>query len=380
MIRIFRHGDSLGRAAGGIAALAIAAPLSAVTAAVIASASGPVTTHAISAAEQRAARTFWTPQRIAQAEEPAPPRFFIFGMGQSSSNLTIAPSLPVGSGEPGKVGGGRPVNRIPSVVAGRPGAHTYPYPYASRKVLANESAQWPYYMNGKIVFLFTTTGQHPRHVMGSCSGTSVASYHGTHLEDEVWTAGHCVANVDGRSPGVWATHIEFIPAYSGSSGDPEPFGSFIATRISVATSWLNNGDKSEDEAAFEVSKNAGGQTLGQAVGWAGFAWNYSAQQTFTTFGYPVKGPYNGRQMVQDIAHTAIRFSVAAGAGQPAIGIGSPMTDGSSGGGWIIDRTRTSVGYIDGHNDFKMPGQPLAMYSPYQDSLSNQVRCFGATSC
>jgi hypothetical protein len=33
-----------------------------------------------------------------------------------------------------------------------------------------------------------------------------------------------------------------------------------------------------------------------------------------------------------------------------------------------------------HNGYKLNAQPLAMYSPYQDSLSNTVRCFGATSC
>ena len=39
-----------------------------------------------------------------------------------------------------------------------------------------------------------------------------------------------------------------------------------------------------------------------------------------------------------------------------------------------------TGYINGHNDYKYSNQPLAMYSPYQDTLSNTVRCFGATSC
>ena len=38
------------------------------------------------------------------------------------------------------------------------------------------------------------------------------------------------------------------------------------------------------------------------------------------------------------------------------------------------------GYINGHNDYKYSNQPLAMYSPYQDTLSNTVRCFGKTSC
>jgi len=59
-----------------------------------------------------------------------------------------------------------------------------------------------------------------------------------------------------------------------------------------------------------------------------------------------------------------------------------MTGGSSGGAWNI-RWGTSSGtggMINGHNDYKYNSQPLAMYSPYQDTLSNDIRCFGATSC
>ena len=57
-----------------------------------------------------------------------------------------------------------------------------------------------------------------------------------------------------------------------------------------------------------------------------------------------------------------------------------MTGGSSGGAWNIDWTTSGPGYINGHNDYKYTSQPLAMYSPYQDTLSNEVRCFGKTSC
>ena len=58
-----------------------------------------------------------------------------------------------------------------------------------------------------------------------------------------------------------------------------------------------------------------------------------------------------------------------------------MTGGSSGGAWSIRwGTSNSPGFINGHNDYKYTSQPLAMYSPYQDTLSNAVRCFGAASC
>ena len=38
------------------------------------------------------------------------------------------------------------------------------------------------------------------------------------------------------------------------------------------------------------------------------------------------------------------------------------------------------GWVNGHNDYKYinPAQPLAMYSPYYDTLANQLRCGAAT--
>ena len=61
-------------------------------------------------------------------------------------------------------------------------------------------------------------------------------------------------------------------------------------------------------------------------------------------------------------------------------IGNPMTFGSSGGAWNIDWTSSAPGYVDGHNDYGYSSQPDAVYSPYQDTLSNKVRCFGASNC
>ena len=47
-----------------------------------------------------------------------------------------------------------------------------------------------------------------------------------------------------------------------------------------------------------------GRTLGQAVGWDGFAWNQSVNEQFVAFGYPAASPYNGNNLIEDIAATA----------------------------------------------------------------------------
>ena len=57
-----------------------------------------------------------------------------------------------------------------------------------------------------------------------------------------------------------------------------------------------------------------------------------------------------------------------------------MTGGSSGGAWNIGWSSAGTGYINGHNDYTYSNQAGAMYSPYQDTLSNTVRCFNKTSC
>ena len=98
------------------------------------------------------------------------------------------------------------------------------------------------------------------------------------------------------------------------------------------------------------------------------------------FGYPAASPYNGKNLIEDIAATAGQDSNGGADSVNPVVIGSPLTGGSSGGAWNIDWTDSGPGYIDGHNDYIYTSQPDAMYSPYQDTLSNEVRCFGASSC
>jgi hypothetical protein len=322
------------------------------------------TTQAVSLLEQKATVAYWTPQRRAAAK----PADILTLKGAPGARQT----KPFSVGKQGRVKGGAPAAKLtPRLTASRY-AMSYPYPYSSGDVAAANYTKYPYRLNGVIFFTNNGSGY-------ACSGTSVASYHGTKEEDEVWTAGHCVANTD-QSSGLWDSKAEFIPAYNGTVKDYDPYGIFVATRYSTTNGWKSNGDVSVDEGAMEVGTNANGQTLGQAVGWDGFAWNYSSTEAFTAFGYPAASPYTGNLMIVDTATTASSYDWPGGAGQPLIGIGNPMTAGSSGGAWDIDWTSTSGGYINGHNDYKFYSQPDAVYSPYQDTLANTVRCFGASSC
>ena len=329
-----------------------------------------VTIKSVSAAEQAATLAYWTPARRASAVNAD---VVTLSSPKLLSKAQAANIHPVG--KPGRVAGsGSVAKSAPRAVTNAPGLSAYPFPYTTSKVSQSKYTTFPVELNGKI--FFTNNG-------GSyqCSGTSVGSYHGTTLENEVWTAGHCVSNTNLSSPGVFDSFAEFIPGYNGTKSNFAPFGIFTATRYSAATNFLNHGDISVDEGAMEVSTSSTtGNTLGNAVGWDGFAWNNSTTEHFHAFGYPAETPYNGKIMIQASANTAAFVTWPGGQGQPLIGIGNPMTGGSSGGAWDIDWTPTNAGYINGHNDYKFDSQPKAVYSPYQDTLSNNVRCFGATSC
>ena len=280
----------------------------------------------------------------------------------------------VSHGKPGKVAGGRPDGSSLATKITRPGAspaaYTYPFPYSSWNVKPNVYKKWPYSVNGKIFF----TNNGGNYV---CSGTVVASYNG--VQNEVWTAGHCLVNTVTNNQ-VVDSYLEFIPAYNGNkTGKAQhPYGIFTWTGGWYTTSaWFNSRDFSQDEAAILLNTNSKGQTLGNLTGWAGFAWNQSTDQQFVAFGWPADPPYNGTVQVVDIGSSAVLDS---GSRPSPIGIGNPMTGGSSGGAWFIGWNEYDTGYINGHNDYKYGSQPLAMYSPYQNSTSNLVRCFGAASC
>jgi V8-like Glu-specific endopeptidase len=313
---------------------------------------------------------YWTPARLAAAKNAdvltvagTPKTAPVKETSNSGTPHTVPGGLPGGAKAPAASTKGAPITE----------AFSYPYPYDSWTVPAADYTKYPWRVNGKI--FFTNDG-----IGFVCSGTVIPSASGSSNENEVWTAGHCLANTESLD-GNWDSSLLFIPAYNGTKKNFAPLGEYAWTGGATTTSaWFNSRDLSEDEAAFTVGTNSLGQTLGNVTGWAGFAWNFGTDQQFVAFGYPAASPYNGNTMITDVAASAALDTGIGGAGSPPIAIGNPMTGGSSGGGWMMGWSDTGTGWVNGHNDYKYTSQPLAMYSPYQDSLSNTVRCFGAASC
>jgi hypothetical protein len=348
--------------------LGLAAPQASAEPASSHATSGVVSVHVH--VNEAAILEWWTPARMAAAKDVT-----VISVKAPSKQEPVGQGTTYGAS--GKVAGGRPADApaartgaaSPQVAAG----FTYPFPYDSWNVPKGSYTKYPYSVNGKIFF---------RNDGGTfvCSGTVVPSVNGGNNENEVWTAGHCLVNTE-KETKVWDTSLEFVPAWHKSSTDTEPFGVYTWTGSAESSSaWFYTRDIREDEAAFQVNENSTGDILGNETGWAGFAWGQSTNEQFVAFGYPAAKPYNGNNEVIDLGASAVLTTGIGGAGDPLIGIGNPMTGGSSGGGWMVGWTSTATGYVEGHNDWKYTAQPLAMYSPYQTTLSNVVRCFGKSSC
>ena len=371
-------------AAGPIATSAIAAgPAGAATATPTTTpevAGAPAVTGANAQSNQAATLAYWTPARLRSAKP-----LDVIAAGTAQSPLA-APRAPTGS--PGAVPGGAPLGA--TTATGGTVPQTEATPYDSFQVTRADTKKFPYNLNGALFF----TNDGSNYV---CSATSVASHDSSTAENEIWTAGHCVVNSESLTK-VADSSAEFIPAYDGqyccnsSTVTAEkrwaPYGIFTWNGgWETSTAWLNTRDLSEDEAAMTLdTSDITHLTVGQAVGWDGFTWNQPVAEQFVTFGYPAGAPYTGKYMEADIATTGGQDSHGGANPENPLYIGSPFTGGSSGGAWNIDWSDSGPGYIDGHNDYVylnssgVESPADQMYSPYQDSLSNKVRCFGASSC
>lgn len=353
-----------------VAAMSIVASLVATsgiaTTSTLAAGRGVVSSARISVAQQQSARAYWTKERMAAAKPYPMPR------AKGTPGTAAAPAA---TGPAAEIAGTRPPGAPkplaePAVAGAKtvePQANNNQYPFPFTRYFVDPAvynapgmyAISPYITIGKL--FFNQPG-------GSfvCSASSVTSA----PFNAIWTAGHCLSN----GAGAYSTSVVFVPSYRNGV---RPYGNFTCTQLWTSSAWHTTGDFARDLGACTVGTNASGQTLQSLVGSLGFAYNQSRTKHFNAFGYPQAAPFNGAYMVTCQASHAVDDT---GSGQPApIGIGCDMTGGSSGGPWVIG-FHNPVGFINGHNDYKYisPPQPLAMYSPYFDTLADQIRCGAAT--
>lgn len=180
---------------------------------------------------------------------------------------------------------------------------------------------------------------------GRCSGTAVASRN----RSVVITAAHCLSV--GGSPTRWfLERLVFVPGYRYGQ---RPFGVFPARWADTTNQWRSIfGSENFDVGAIVVGRNQKGETLGEAVGGVGIAWNLKATQTFDVHGYPAGEPFDGEtqrvcRQTRFLGHDPISFAVP---GPLNLAVACDTTGGASGGGWLNAAGKlnsvTSYGYFD----------------------------------
>jgi hypothetical protein len=179
---------------------------------------------------------------------------------------------------------------------------------------------------------------------GRCSGTAVRSRN----QSVVFTAAHCI-NSGGRG-GRWVKNRwVFVPAYRYGQ---RPFGVFPARWLDTTRQWLSSGSENFDVGAVVVGPNQRGETLGEAVGGTGIAWNLKPRQSFEVHGYPAEEPFDGEtQRVCPapafLGHDPDSFLYP---GPLNLAVSCEVNGGASGGGWTIGgdtlNSVTNYGYAD----------------------------------
>ncbi len=160
-----------------------------------------------------------------------------------------------------------------------------------------------------------------------CSATAISG-------NNIVTAAHCVYDTTNNR---WYSGWVFSPAYRNGTN---PYRVFRARVCTILTAWANlsggysiNSWARYDVAVCSMNNNSAGQTLNQAVGFAGRSWNYNYTQLHFNSGYPWND-YNNSTLTD--AGKYLRNCTAESFAQTTdtLGGGCNWGPGISGGSWL----------------------------------------------
>ena len=170
-------------------------------------------------------------------------------------------------------------------------------------------------------------------------------------QSAIFTAGHCIFD-DGAEDG-WADRVLFIPQYHQGQ---EPIGRWAATRLHTLSGWAAGGD---DKFQYDMAAARLDRPVGPDTGVVGWIANQAPAPAYQSVGYPSRRlsntyPFDGREMW--------RCNGAYLDGANPIKMANNMTEGCSGGPWLIERNGRF--YANGLNSFRWNVEPETMNSPY----------------
>jgi hypothetical protein len=149
-------------------------------------------------------------------------------------------------------------------------------------------------------------------------------------------------------------------------------GSWPALALLAPAQWVSNGNLRYDMGAAVVAP-VGGQRLTEVTGGRGIEWNLSQSQTFTPYGYPAAAPFNGERIYYCVSDV-IDSGNPPGSGPATLGVGCDMTQGSSGGGWVVDDQ-----FVNSNVSYGVEGQSDVFYGPYFGDAAATLYTTASTS-
>jgi V8-like Glu-specific endopeptidase len=287
----------------------------------------------------------WTTERMLAAK-PYP-----LETTASTQDFTLQLSQAVG--EPGFIPGSPPAGmqttlsmqqeNAPTVQTAASG-YSYPAPFVQYQNFDSYQV-YPYSTVG--VLFFRQYGVDYR-----CSAASIGNR-------AIWTAGHCIHKGD-NSPLGWSTNLVFVPAWKDGS---TPFGIWSVSYINTKGNWFKYGDLRFDMAGARLN-DWNNQTISEVVGSLGFAYNQESSLHWMNLGYPSAAPFNGK--TQQICAASYAYSDTSMPSPSPIAMGCNMTQGSSGGPWILSFSGKFglTNYLNGNNSYRYTFHPNELFSPY----------------
>ena len=238
-----------------------------------------------------------------------------------------------------------PTDSPADIMAGTPNVYTFYIVNAQAALQKIYPHQWV----GRLTFN-TPSGS------ASCSATAISG-------NNIVTAAHCVYDTTAnKAYSQWV----FTPAYRNGAA---PFGTFAATYCTVTNNWINLTGSYDigtwarhDVAVCTLGRNAAGQTLNDAVGFAGRIWNTGNNQLVFNSGYP-QSDINGTVLSSPTQYlrscTAETFLYTT----ETLGSGCIFGPGISGGSWLIS-----------YKPFMISGKVVSVNSGF---FSGSQNLFGA---
>jgi hypothetical protein len=314
----------------------------------IASASDQPIAHTAhgSTADQTAALTFWTPERLAAAQDAD---------AAAATSLDAAKSAKTSRRSRASSKNGNSTRFKPVTV---PAAQPATGPVASTTAVHPDSTSPQAWTSGGListtagkVFFSTNSGTF------ACSGDAVASGN----RSIVATAGHCV--VDAGTGEVYHNWV-FIPGYHQGS---RPYGTFTASSLHWMPQRIGNADPTWD-AAFATMSPLNGRKLVDTVGGQGIGFGMTPGQNVYSFGYGGSAEEGNGERLNWCSGTEVFESGHPGGG--IWGIDCIQTGGSSGGPFLQNfNTSTGIGTQMGNISVSGSGRE---WHPYYGSEAHDA--------